>query len=106
MRKAATNANMLQLSFKQANVEFVDRKQVSMLLDLAGRSPNRNSDNMSPVIITSLDKSARKAAKSIVFDVRSETPESLHRGTPKKGGGAGGEMTDKRTTNNNNLDDG
>ena len=44
-----------------------------MLLDIKGK-PNRNNDRISPVIITSLDKSPRMPAKSIVFDVRSETP--------------------------------
>ena len=53
-----------------------------MLLEHQG-GPNRNSANISPVIITSLDKSPRKPAKSIVFDVRSETPQSQNRNVSK-----------------------
>ena len=84
MRKVATNANMQGMvgvaqSFGK-HERSADRVQLSRFaqLDHSSSTGGRHaSDAKSPVIITSLDKSPRKPAQSIiVFDVRSETPKS------------------------------
>lgn len=74
---------MISLGLRQG--EKTERQQQSQFIDNTNKqsSPSYNK-NLSPVIITSLDRGAQqyKTRKSIVFDVKSSSPHSERQGTP------------------------